>query len=270
LESEKSFATLFKTEILNDKSELIINVINDMKNYKDKNEDETKERFQKAKESFLNLITVLYNEPSLLKMFDIIFPYSQFSEKNSPLYLAGYYIKTWNTLAQNKINFKIITPKYKYDFIYEKFQYNRLHPIFDFNESDSLLLSTKTALLVNEPSKNKINNESKGVIFQKFTSNPVNIQNIFTILTLIDKLSSEKELIHKMVQDNFKTEIQISSEEQEENLSKNLKLISQNLFLSNDNNEISRIWGLIYNLNHHEKMLEYQEITFLKLKEIHF
>ena len=53
-----------------------------------------------------------------------------------------------------------------------------------------------------------------------------------------------------MVQDNFKTEIQISSEEQEENLSKNLKLISQNLFLSNDNNEISRIWGLIYNLNH--------------------
>ena len=92
LESEKSFATLFKTEILNDKSELIINVINDMKNYKDKSEDETKERFQKAKESFLNLITVLYNEPSLLKMFDIIFPYSQFSEKNSPLYLAGFYI----------------------------------------------------------------------------------------------------------------------------------------------------------------------------------
>ncbi len=98
-------------------------------------------------------------------MFDIIFPYSQFSEKNSPLYLAGFYIKAWNTLAQNKINFKIITPKYKYDFIYEKFQYNRLYLIFDFNESDSLLLSTKTALLVNEPSKNKINNESKGVIF---------------------------------------------------------------------------------------------------------
>ena len=168
MESEKSFATLFKTEILNDKSELIINVINDMKNYKDKNEDETKERFQKAKESFLNLITVLFNEPSLLKMFEIIFPYSQFSEKNSPLYLAGFYIKAWNTLAQNKINFKIITPKYKYDFIYEKFQYNRLYLIFDFNESDSLLLSTKTALFVNEPSKNKINNESKGVIFQKF------------------------------------------------------------------------------------------------------
>jgi hypothetical protein len=33
-----------------------------------------------------------------------------------------------------------------------------------------------------------------------------------------------------MVQDNFKTEIQISSEEQEENLSKNLKLISKFIF----------------------------------------
>ena len=67
MESEKSFATLFKTEILNDKSELIINVINDMKNYKDKNEDETKERFQKAKESFLNLITVYLMNHHYLK-----------------------------------------------------------------------------------------------------------------------------------------------------------------------------------------------------------
>ena len=50
-------------------------------------------------------------------MFDIIFPYSQFSEKNSPLYLAGFYIKAWNKLAQNKINFTVITPKYKYDFV---------------------------------------------------------------------------------------------------------------------------------------------------------
>jgi hypothetical protein len=200
-------------------------------------------------------------------MFDIIFPYSQFSEKNSPLYLAGFYIKAWNTLDKNKVNFTIITPKFKYDFVYEKFQYNRIYPIFDFNESESLLLSTKTAIVVNEPLNNKINNESKGVIFKKMTkSNPVTIQHTLTILSLIDKLSSEKELTYKMVQDNFRTEFQISSEEQEENLSKNLKLISQNLFMSNDNNEISRIWGLIYNLNHHQKMLEYLRDNFFEVE----
>jgi hypothetical protein len=100
-------------------------------------------------------------------MFDLIFPYSQFSEKESPLYLAGFYIKAWNTLAQNKVNFTILTPKYKYDFVYEKFQYNRIYPIFDFNESDSLLLSLNTSILVNEPSTNKKTNKSKGVILKK-------------------------------------------------------------------------------------------------------
>jgi len=105
------------------------------------------------------------------------------------------------------------------------------------------------------------------VIFKKMTkSNPVTIQHTLTILSLIDKLSSEKELTYKMVQDNFRTEFQISSEEQEENLSKNLKLISQNLFMSNDNNEISRIWGLIYNLNHHQKMLEYLRDNFFEVE----
>jgi len=102
LESEKSFATLFKTELLNDKAELIINVINNMKNYKDKFENETLENFENAKNSFFNLIAILYKEPSLLNMFDVIFPYSQFSNKESPLYLAGFYLKAWNTLDKNK------------------------------------------------------------------------------------------------------------------------------------------------------------------------
>ena len=265
LESEKSFATLFKTELLNDKAELIINVINDMKNYKDKFENESLKNFENAKDSFFNLIAVLYKEPSLLNMFDMIFPYSQFSNKESPLYLAGFYLKAWNTLAENKINFTIITPKYKYNFIYEKFQFNRIYPIFDFNESNSLLLSTNTSILVNESSTNKINNKSNGVILKRF-KDPVNLKNTLTILSLINKLSNEKEITHKMVQDHFKIEFQNSETIQEENLSKNLKLISKNLFFSDDTNEISRMWGLIYNLNNNQIMLDYLRDNFYEVE----
>ena len=45
-----------------------------------------------------------------------------------------------------------------------------------------------------------------------------------------------------------------------------MKLISQNLFLSNDTNEISRIWGLIYNLNNHKNILEYLRDNFFEVE----
>ena len=92
-------------------------MINDIKNYKDKFENETLTYFKNSKDPFFNLLAVLYNEPSSLNMSDMIFPYFQFSKKESPLYIAEFYLKEWNTLAENKINFTIIIPKYKYNFI---------------------------------------------------------------------------------------------------------------------------------------------------------
>jgi len=103
------------------------------------------------------------------------------------------------------------------------------------------------------------------VIFAKFKE-PINLKNTLTMLSIIDKLSSEKDLTYKMVQNNFKTEYQIPISEQEENLSKNLKLRPQNLFFSNDINEISRIWGLIYNLNSHKLILDYLRDNFFEVE----
>ena len=45
-----------------------------------------------------------------------------------------------------------------------------------------------------------------------------------------------------------------------------MKLISQNLFINNDTNEIGRIWGLIYNLNNHQMMLEYLRDNFFEVE----
>ena len=252
----ESFATLFNPHLLNEKAELIINVIKHMKNYKDGAENQTNDYFQQAKESFFNLIEVLYNERSLLKIIDLIFPYSQFKCKNSPLYLAGFYIKAWNTLSENEINFTIITPKSNYPFFYEQIQQDRIYPTFDFNDSKSLLLSINTSIVVN----------NKGVIFKNFKNFNAGLQITMSILSVINKLSSERNLSYLSIQDHFKTEYNKLTSILEENLSKNSLLISQNLFINEETNEISRIWGLIYNLNSNKIMLEYLKDNFFDVE----
>ena len=60
----------------------------------------------------------------------------------------------------------------------EKFQYNRIYPTFDFNESDSLLLSTKTSILVNESSTNKIFISTPFLLCKKGMPIPVNPHSV--------------------------------------------------------------------------------------------
>jgi hypothetical protein len=69
-----------------------------------------------------------------------------------------------------------------------------------------------------------------------------------------------------MIQDNFKAEIYKPLLEQEEKLSKKMKLISEDLFYSNDTNEIGRIWGLIYNLINNQLILEYLRDNFFEVE----
>ena len=194
----------------------------------------TQFKLEQTRNNFENLIKYLIYYPKYLKIVDFFFPFQHFKSKE--MELSCYFIEMISILYNKKINFKFqfVNLNNKKERKIYKFKFNdnkdKACPNFIF-DSDSLIIGTDSNLSINGQALQEV------IVKEKES----NINKTIQLISLAIELSNEQTVtLDKLKKVNKKNIINNPCNEK--------KLLTTSFFCSEDNNLISRMWSLVYNL----------------------
>ena len=209
-----------------------------------------------TRNNFESLIEYLIYNPSYLSILEIFYPFQNF--KDIEMELSGYFIEMISILSKKKINFKfqfvnLINKKERkiYNFKFNDKLENKVNPDFIF-DTNSLIIGVGSTLSILSNGKiqalqikDKESNKEKTIQFISLLIN-LSKENNVTIERLNKESKSKKNIL--------KSPCQVR------------KLLTTSFFCVEENNLISRMWSLIYNLGQFSPVIEFLIGNLIKIE----
>ena len=193
---------------------------------------------EQTRNNFENLIEYLIYNPSYIPILEIFYPFQKFKDKE--MELCGYFIEMISILGKKKINFKfqfvnLDNKKERkiYNFKFNEKQESKVNPDFIF-DTNSLIIGAGSILSIMN------NGKIQALQIKEKESNK---EKTIQFISLAINLSKEKNVTIERLNKESKSKKNILK-----NPCQQKKLLTTSFFCVEENNLISRMWSLIYNL----------------------
>ena len=200
-------------------------------------------RLEQTRNNFENLVEYLIYNPKYMEILDLFYPFQNFKDKE--MNLSGYFFEMISDLSKKKINFKLQfvnlgnkKERKIYNFKFSEKLENKVCPDFIL-DTDSLIIGVGSTLSVNNKGIQIKNNES-------------NKEKTIQFISLVISLSKDKSVTIEKLNKEYKSKKNILK-----NPCQTKILLTTSFFCQEENNIISRMWSLIYNLGPYSPIIEF-------------